>query len=218
MAYVHVRGRVVGVWVFVLGVTALVALEVLVPTGTLPRPATWVTGWKARRRRSKRYSRIVAIAVKHGLGGYIRGRRRLNTHENASKTARSLRDALNEGGVTFVKLGQMLSTRPDLIPAAFIEQLSTLQTKADPEPWERIQPAIERSLGRPLGQVFATIDKQPCTPSSTGPCCSSASSSACAPWPWPSEIRPTRAATCTGSSGAAPGSQAGQEMVGEVIG
>ncbi|GII94578.1 ABC1 kinase family protein [Sinosporangium siamense] len=148
----------VGVWVFVLGVTVLVLLEVLVPTGTLPSVKTLFTGWKARRRRSKRYAQIMAIAVKHGLGGYMRGRRRL---ESGSKTARSLRDALNEGGVTFVKLGQMLSTRPDLLPPAFITQLSTLQTKAVPEPWSRIEPAIAGALGRPVGEVFAHIDETP---------------------------------------------------------
>ncbi|WP_283137584.1 ABC1 kinase family protein [Rhizohabitans arisaemae] len=148
-------------WVFVLGVAALVALEVIAPTGTLPPVKTLFTGWKARRRRARRYTQVTAIAVKHGLGGYLRGRRWPTRYESTSKLARSLRDALNAGGVTFVKLGQMLSTRPDLVPQEFIAQLSSLQTRAEPEPWSQIEPAIAAALGRPVGQVFRTVDPKP---------------------------------------------------------
>ncbi|MGH2389686.1 MAG: AarF/UbiB family protein, partial [Chloroflexota bacterium] len=54
-----------------------------------------------------------------------------------------------------------ISTRQDLVPEAFIKELSTLQTQATPEPWARIEPAIARALGRPLDTVFSSIDPHP---------------------------------------------------------
>ncbi|MFI6290747.1 AarF/UbiB family protein [Nonomuraea sp. NPDC050790] len=82
-------------------------------------------------------------------------------YQGGAKLARSLRAALNEGGVTFVKLGQMLSTRRDLIPGPFADQLATLQTRAEPEPWPAIEAAIRAALGRPPAEVFAGIDHEP---------------------------------------------------------
>ncbi|MET1074187.1 MAG: AarF/ABC1/UbiB kinase family protein, partial [Umezawaea sp.] len=76
---------------------------------------------RAVRGRTRRYSRITAIAVRRGLGPYLRGRERTDT-----RPARSVRLALEDGGVTFVKLGQVLSTRPDLLPPEFIAELSKL--------------------------------------------------------------------------------------------
>ncbi|GAA3474486.1 ABC1 kinase family protein [Nonomuraea roseola] len=149
----------IAAWVFVIGLIVLVLLEVFVPTGTLPSPMTFLRGWKARRRRGRRYTQVIRIAAKHGLSGYLGGRRR--SFEGQAKVARSLRDALNEGGVTFVKLGQTLSTRRDLIPEVFADQLASLQTRATPEPWTQIEQAIEQELGRPLAEVFASVEPEP---------------------------------------------------------
>ncbi len=151
----------VAAWVFALGLAALVVLEVVVPTGTLPTPLAFLTGWGTRRRRATRYAQIVAIAVKHGLGGYLRGHASAEPYTGVATTARALKDALNEAGVTFIKLGQMVSTRPDLVPEAFITELATLQTQAAPEPWAQIEPAIAGALGRPLDTVFSSIDPHP---------------------------------------------------------
>jgi len=148
-------------WIFALGVAALVFIEAGFPTGSLPGPAAVFTGWKARRRRARRYSEIISIAVRHGLGSRLRGFGRGDAVERDAKTARALRDALNEAGVTFVKLGQMLSTRRDLLPGVYIRELETLQTKATPEPWESIEAAIAERLGRPLSEVFAEVDTTP---------------------------------------------------------
>lgn len=148
-------------WIFALGIAALVFIEAAFPTGSLPRVSTFFTGGKARRRRSRRYSEILSIAVRHGLGSRLRGFDRGTNVEHAAKTARALRNALNEAGVTFVKLGQMLSTRRDLLPAVYIRELETLQTKATPEPWEKIKIAAEEQLGRPLEEIFSKIDPEP---------------------------------------------------------
>ncbi|GAA3067802.1 ABC1 kinase family protein [Streptosporangium carneum] len=159
LGVLFVVAALVTAWVFVIGLIVLVLLELFVPTGTLPSPLTFLRGWKARRSRARRYTQVMRIAAKHGLSGYLGGRRR--AHEGQAAIARSLRDALNEGGVTFVKLGQMLSTRRDLIPEVFANQLATLQTRAEPEPWPQIERAIEEELGAPLGQVFLTVDSSP---------------------------------------------------------
>ncbi len=77
------------------------------------------------------------------------------------RTALGLVAALNEAGVTFVKLGQLLSTRRDLLPGPYVEALSRLQTRAQSEPWASIRAVIEQEVGGPLGNVFARVDEAP---------------------------------------------------------
>src|SRR5690625_1806914 len=147
-------------WIFALGVGALVMVEAAFPTGSLPSPQSLFFGWKSRRRRARRYAQVLSIATRHGLGSQLRGFGG-DSPGRAVKTARALRESLAEAGVTFVKLGQMLSTRRDILPAAFIRELETLQTQVTPEPWSVIEPAIADRLGRPIGEVFASIDPHP---------------------------------------------------------
>ncbi|KGN32501.1 ABC transporter [Knoellia sinensis KCTC 19936] len=148
-------------WAFALGLAALVVLEAIVPTGTIPSPVAMVRTWSARRRRARRYTQIVGIAARHGLGGFLRGRSRLSPTESSTSVARRLRDALADGGVTFVKLGQMLATRPDVIGADAAAELATLQTQVPPAPWSEIEPVLAAELGRPWSEVFASVDRQP---------------------------------------------------------
>lgn len=141
----------------------LVAAEVLVPTGTGPGPVEVVQGTRRAIARSRRYSQISRVAVRHGLGPYLRGRR-LHGADAAggrAELAASLRRALEEGGVTFTKLGQLLSTRHDLLPEEFTAELGQLQDRAEPAPWEQVEEVIARSLGVPAGQVFAELDPVP---------------------------------------------------------
>ena len=149
------------VWVFALGVAILVGLEVALPTGSLPKLSSFFRGWRARRQRTRRYAEVIGIAVRHGLGLQLRGLNRNWRHENEEETALHLRLALNEAGVTFVKLGQMLSTRRDLLSEPYIRELSKLQTHAEPEPWSAIEPAIRTYLGRDLNEVFAWVNPEP---------------------------------------------------------
>lgn len=148
-------------WTVALGLAVLVVLEALAPTGSLPNPLVWLRTLPARRRRARRYTQIVGIAVRHGLGGFLRGRSRLSPTESSSSVARSLRGALTDGGVTFVKLGQMLATRPDLIGADAARELSTLQTQVPAEPWPVIEDTLVAELGRPLTEVFASVEESP---------------------------------------------------------
>ena len=141
----------------------LVAAEALVPTGTGPGPVEVVRGTRRAIARSRRYSQISRVAVRHGLGPYLRGRRlrRADAASGRAALAASLRRALEEGGVTFTKLGQLLSTRRDLLPEEFISELSQLQDRAEPAPWEQVEEVIAQSLGVPAAQVFAELDPVP---------------------------------------------------------
>ena len=141
----------------------LVAAEALVPTGTGPQPVEMIRSARRAAARSRRYSQISRIAVRHGLGPYLRGRplRPADTAGGRAAIAVSLRRALEEGGVTFTKLGQLLSTRRDLLPEEFTSELARLQDRAEPAQWEQVEEVIAQSLGVPAGQVFAELQPEP---------------------------------------------------------
>ena len=63
--------------------------------------------------------------------------------------------------MTFTKLGQLLSTRRDLLPEEFISELSQLQDRVEPARWEQVEEVIAQSLGVPPSQVFAELDPVP---------------------------------------------------------
>jgi ubiquinone biosynthesis protein len=75
--------------------------------------------------------------------------------------ARRLRGAMEELGPTFAKMGQILSTRPDLLPQAFVEELSTLQDRVTPLSEEQVVRVMEEELGVPWEDVFESIDPEP---------------------------------------------------------
>ena len=162
-------GNVAAFLTVVLGVPLIVAMifivaaEALVPSGTVPQPVEVVIGARRALARSRRYSQISRIAVRHGLGPYLRGRGRRGEDAAGGRAALalSLRQALEEGGVTFVKLGQLMSTRRDLLPEEFITELTRLQDRAEPAPWEQVEEVITQSLGAPAEQVFTELQPEP---------------------------------------------------------
>ena len=70
-------------------------------------------------------------------------------------------DAATTLGGTLIKAAQFASTRPDLLPTAYTEILSSLQDRVPPQPWSAIEPAISRELGRPITEVFDDIEDEP---------------------------------------------------------
>ncbi len=162
-------GHAAAFFTVALGVPLIVAMiflvvtEALVPSGTGPRPVEVIRGARPALARSRRYSQISRIALRHGLGPYLRGRRLRPADAAGGRAALavSLRRALEEGGVTFTKLGQLLSTRRDLLPEEFITELGRLQDRAEPARWEQVEDVITQSLGVPAGQVFAELDPEP---------------------------------------------------------
>jgi len=163
------RGVLPGLWFVILGVVIallvgmifLVISEALVPSGSLPGPLYVLRGLRRQVGRTRRYSQISRILVRRGLLPYLRGGRRseLATTEGRARLARSLRLALEDGGVTFVKLGQVLSTRRDLVPPEFIAELSRLQDDAPQVPWPQVANVLRTELGS--GDVFVTFDREP---------------------------------------------------------
>ena len=151
-------------WLFLsllLGVPVLATMgllvvgEALLPSGGRP-----LQELRRRLARARRYSEIIAVAVRHGLRSLLQGRGAGDASAARAQLARSLRTALEDGGVTFVKLGQLLSTRADLLPAESIEELSRLQEQVAPIPWREVEAVLESELG-PLEQTFASLDREP---------------------------------------------------------
>ncbi|GGM83100.1 ubiquinone biosynthesis protein UbiB [Lentzea pudingi] len=142
-----------------LGLALLVVIgllafaEIIVPTGSIPPPTEWWGMARRRIARTRRYSRITTIAVRHGLGPYLRGRERTSTG-----LSRSLRLALQDAGVTFVKLGQVLSTRADLLPQDFVDELSLLQDNVPAAKWEQVRAVLNAEVGL---DAFREVDPEP---------------------------------------------------------
>lgn len=131
------------------------------------------------RRHRGRYQQIVRVLLSHGLGGLLgpfdpRGRRaaRDEDDEVVDRSGRirasHLRRALEELGPTFVKLGQILSTRVDLLPPVYIEELEKLQDSVPAEPPGPIVQLVEEELGAPLDSLFASFDPVPIASASIG--------------------------------------------------
>ena len=147
----------------VIGMVFLVVAEALVPSGSVPGLVYVLRGMRRRMGRARRYWQISGILVRRGLMPYVRGGRRseLSTPEGRARLARSVCLAMEDGGVTFVKLGQVLSTRRDLLPAEFISELSRLQDDAAEVPWPRIEQVLRSELGAEVGELFASFDREP---------------------------------------------------------
>lgn len=103
----------------------LVVAEAFVPYGSVPPAREWGRGFKGRIRRSRRYFQIVRITIRRGLWPYLRGSRRraLATPEGRTRFGVAFTATLNDAGVTFVKLGQLLATRRDLVAGEVVDQL-----------------------------------------------------------------------------------------------
>lgn len=125
-------------------------------------------------RQLNRYRQIAEVMARHGFGaiiselgleGALSLPLRLLRRQQPTATRRSaaihLRLALEELGPTFIKVGQIASTRPELLPQAYIEELSRLQDDVPPSPWSEVQPLIEQELGSPLEDVFLAFDPTP---------------------------------------------------------
>ncbi|WP_426507009.1 ABC1 kinase family protein [Dactylosporangium sp. McL0621] len=137
----------------------LMLAELVVPPGGTP--VSWVRSLRRRLARSRRYTQIAAIGMRHGLGPYFRSRRPRVAGRGRARLARHLRLALEEGGVTFIKLGQVLSTRRDLLPPEFITELGQLQHEVPPVPWPQIREVLVEEFGTEPETIFAAFDEEP---------------------------------------------------------
>ena len=123
-----------------------------------------------------RLSEIAQVAARHGFGYFLR-RNRLGDLvpggdrgdlDGASDRGRRLREMLDELGPTFVKFGQLLSTRPDVVPPDIVAELRRLQDDVTPFPFVQIREVVEAELDLTLDQAFLEFDLTPLASASIG--------------------------------------------------
>jgi ubiquinone biosynthesis protein len=118
-------------------------------------------------RRIGRLSEIGRVATRHGFG-YLIDRRRGNDNTQLADRGRRLREMLDELGPTFVKFGQLLSTRPDVMPPDIVAELRSLQDDVTPIAFADVRRVIEEEIGLTIEQAFLTFDEMPIAAASIG--------------------------------------------------
>jgi predicted unusual protein kinase regulating ubiquinone biosynthesis (AarF/ABC1/UbiB family) len=107
-----------------------------------------------------RAARIGRVTARHGLREFFFERG--NTDDESMQVrAHRFKEALEELGPTFAKLGQVLSTRPDLLPQPFIDELAKLQDDVEPLTEAQVVSVMEEELGVPWEDVFASVEEMP---------------------------------------------------------
>ena len=153
------------VWVLAVSAGILVALEAVWPSAGGPGVIASISELSMRRRRAARYVEVLSIAARHGLRPLLNGRR---GRSGEGRIEAAIVAALNEAGVAFVKLGQLLATRPDVVPPGLATALAALHSRAAPVPWDEIAAIVEQETGTPVDRLFAWIDPRPLAAASIG--------------------------------------------------
>jgi ubiquinone biosynthesis protein len=122
---------------------------------------------RPKQRTIGRLSEITRVAVRHGFGYAIDGHRD-TAGDTGTARGRHLREMLDELGPTFVKFGQLLSTRPDIVPPDIILELRSLQDDVKPFPFSDIERTIREELGQPIERLFLDFDEEPLAAASIG--------------------------------------------------
>ena len=133
-------------------------------------------------RHVKRYRQILSVLFKYGFGDLVDvmnieqyvevglklvSRKRRVKLESLSRAVR-VRKALEELGPAFIKLGQILSTRPDLLSVDFMQELPKLQDDVPPFPFTDVRDILENEFGKPLDQIFSQFEEHPLAAASIG--------------------------------------------------
>jgi len=133
-------------------------------------------------RHIQRYRQILTVLFRYGFGDLVHtlkieqyleiglqmiSRKRRENIETLSRAER-VRMAMEELGPTFIKMGQILSTRPDLLPVEFIQELGKLQDHVPPFEYAQVKDIIEKELGVALGQLFKDFEETPLASASIG--------------------------------------------------
>lgn len=141
--------------------------------GTIRRVVDNVRAGQTMFRDAARFRQIVSVLARHGFGAFVvrlnlgdvwlLGRiaeLRRQADERLPIERRVLR-VIQELGPTFVKLGQILSTRPDVVPLALVAELSTLQDAVPPMGIDDVRAVVREDLGGELDELFAAFDEEP---------------------------------------------------------
>lgn len=130
-----------------------------------------------RVRNLERIGHVSELAIRHGFGYFferhnlwdlVPGRRRSGLPPVAGQRGRHLRALLEELGPTYVKFGQLLSTRADLVPADIVQELVKLQDSVQPFAFETAREVIESDLGMTLARLFVSFNPEPIASASIG--------------------------------------------------
>jgi ubiquinone biosynthesis protein len=114
-----------------------------------------------------RMTEITRVATRHGFG-YLIDRRRASDGEPDTDRGRRLREMFDELGPTFVKFGQLLSTRPDVVPPDVIVELRKLQDDVSPFPITDVERVVQEELGLSIERAFVDFDERPIAAASIG--------------------------------------------------
>jgi len=130
-----------------------------------------------------RLSEIAQVMVRHGFGYFLEAHKLTDLlpgrsaetrlaakaeEDGASQRGRHLRELLDELGPTFVKFGQLLSTRPDVVPPDIISELRGLQDDVRPFPFEQAERVIVEDLGNSIERLFLEFEREPVAAASIG--------------------------------------------------
>lgn len=139
------------------------------------------TKLKRRYKNLNRLRQIVNILIKYGFDYIVKQLGLINLISKGEKILKlkpskiaqlplpvRARLALEELGPTFVKLGQILSTRPDLIPPDYIEELQKLQDKVPPFAYDQVEQIIKRELGADISKIFKSFEQKAFAAASLG--------------------------------------------------
>ncbi len=138
---------------------------------TLSGAYTTIKGVQQTVRDIGRMREILRIMARHGFAAYVRRMELREEIEGVEADAgvdtspesrwRNLREALEDLGPTFIKLGQIASTRSDILPAELLDELQHLQSNVPPIPWEVVKGKVERELGKPIDEAFGDFTQEP---------------------------------------------------------
>lgn len=139
------------------------------------------TKLKRRYKNINRLREITTILIKYGFDYFVKQLGLTNLISKGEKILKlkpskiaqlslpvRVRLALEELGPTFIKLGQILSTRPDLIPSDYIEELQKLQDEVPPFAYEQVEKAIKKELGADVSEIFKSFEQIPFAAASLG--------------------------------------------------
>lgn len=131
------------------------------PVGRRSYVKTIITYWK----RQKRLREVVSVAVKNGVTRTVKYAR---SREDERELAKALRDTLEQCGGVFIKFGQVLSTRKELLSPIFIEELEKLQQQVKPLTEQQVEQILQDNFGQEVDQIFSYFSKKPLASASIG--------------------------------------------------
>ncbi|MFN3342995.1 MAG: ABC1 kinase family protein, partial [Flavobacteriales bacterium] len=126
-------------------------------------------------RHARRYNKILSVLIKYGFDDYVAyleenhrfplirkiiSRQRFKQAVNYSKWEK-MRKVCEELGPTFVKFGQIISNRPDLLPDDLINELKKLQDSVPPFPYKQVEEILHKEFGKPVEKLYASFDPTP---------------------------------------------------------